>query len=615
MSLNFINKLLVHNKLWVFFSFIVIALYLSPLVMNGGVFYTPIFDNLDSNVVWYKILAESGMIFADNNAIIPNMMNGLPRSSYPGEYNIILWLYYFFSPQTAYVINEILIHIVAFFSMYIFLKNYIVKEKKYYHNVPIYAGALYFALIPYWSGAGLTIAILPLVTYSLLNIKNGIATKLDWLLLILLPLYTHFIFLYIFYIILAGIYMVWDTINNRQLNKPFFLALFLMGTAFLLSEYRLILAMFLDVGFVSHRTEFNVFFTNTLLEVYRNALIFFLDGHISHVRGLQVFYLLPIVLIGMILSLAKRRFNARESMVIWLLVILSFILEVWNTLLTNLYTLPTITIFSLYLALAKKENRAFGLLILLQLILIVIALSFEYKGFANIVNVFPILNKLNFVRLAFVEPFIFAILLVMALLIFIRKLHFSFIFISLFIFMQALTSFNYSFYQSRPTQEYASFQSYYAPNLFKKVKEKISEPMEKVRVVSYGLEPAVSLYNGFYTVDGYSVNYPLSYKHKFRNVISKYLNDKDNKEAREIYDNWGGKVYILSTPVTFKNYIKDTVVKKLNFSSKALCTLGTDYMLSSYKFEKPEIKNLTLIDKFKGNQNSWDIYLYKLECQ
>ena len=98
-------------------------MYLSPLFAYTGVFYVPAFDNLDSNVVWYKILAESGMIFSDNNDIVPNMMHGIPRSSYPGEFNVLVWLYYFFEPETAFIINELNIHFVAFISMYIFLNN------------------------------------------------------------------------------------------------------------------------------------------------------------------------------------------------------------------------------------------------------------------------------------------------------------------------------------------------------------------------------------------------------------------------------------------------------------------------------------------------------------
>ncbi|WP_292661661.1 DUF6044 family protein, partial [Nitratifractor sp.] len=204
MSFNSIHKFLVNDKLWAFLSFILLGWYLSPLFMHT--FYVPIFDNLDSNVVWYKILAHSGKIFAPNNSMIPNMMHGLPRFTYGGELNLVLWLYHFFSPKTAYIINEFLIHIIAFFSMYLFLKKYIVPPSEIYGNVPVFVGSLYFALLPYWSGAGAGIALLPLVTYALLNIKNNSSGIWEWILLVFLPLYSSLVIIYFFYIVMAGLY-------------------------------------------------------------------------------------------------------------------------------------------------------------------------------------------------------------------------------------------------------------------------------------------------------------------------------------------------------------------------------------------------------------------------
>ena len=614
MSLNSINKFLTNNLLWIGFSFIAMTLYLSPLFYD--VFYVPTFDNLDSNVVWFKILAESGMIFADNNAIIPNMMNGLPRSSYGSEFNVILWLYYFFEAKTAFIINEVIIHLVAFFSMFIFLKKYIVKPNNYYKNVPVFVGALYFALLPFWSGAGLSIAILPLVTYSLLNIKHKDSTKWDWILLIFLPLYTSFIFLYMFYIILAGIYMLWDTIKNKNLNKPFFFALFLMGIVFLLSEYRLLLAMFTDSGFISHRSEFKIFFTDDALSSLRKIHTFFLSGHSSHIPGLQSYYLLPLILIGMILSIGNRRFNQQESMVIWTLIILSFILQIWNPILTNIYTLPILTIFTILIAIRTKQNSIYSLLFLLQILLAFIAGANHYSGLHIIAEYFPIFEKLNITRIAFIQPFLWAILLVFTLNIIIKKLRFSTVFITLFMIFQTITSFYYSFYQTEPSVKYSSFQNYYAKSLFSRISDTIPEPLNSIRVVSYGLEPAVSLYNGFYTIDGYIVNYPLSYKHKFRKVIESYLDRKNNvsAKAKEIYDNWGSKLYILETTVTLDYYNKKRLSKNSSFNTIALCNMNVKYLLSAYEFESPEKKRLILFKYFLGKEDSWDIYLYKLIC-
>jgi len=615
-SLNSINKFLTNNILWILFSFVTLVLYLSPLFHNT--FYVPTFDNLDSNVVWYKILAESGKIFAENNATIPNMMSGLSRLSYPKEFDAILWLYYFFKPQTAYIINEITIHLVAFFSMYIFLKKYIVNSS-HYSLVPVLIGALYYSLIPYWSGAGITIAILPLVTFTLLNIKNNNYTKWDWLLLFLLPLYTSFIFFYMFYIIIAGIYLIWDTLKHHKLNKRLFFALFLMGTTFLLSEYRLVLAMFIDSGFISHRSEFNIFFSQTLLEAYRAAHTFFLNGHLSHISGLQMPYILPLISIALLLTVIKYKLNQNISMFIWIIILLSFIFNIWNNLFTNLYTLPFLTIYLLILYLfTENKYKIYIFLFLLQITLALVATSFQYEGFKDITTIFPIFKALNITRIAFIQPFIWGILLSISVTIYIKKLHYSFIFIVIFIIFQIIHSFNYSFYSSIPKFKYASFQNYYAEKLFDRVKKAIPEDIHTIKVIAYGLEPAVLLYNGFQTVDGYSTNYPLSYKHQFRNVISNYLdtNKTVSKAAKHIYDDWGSKVYLLETTVGKENYInKNITIKNPLFNTTALCKLKTDYLISSYKFKTPQSHHLMFIQYFKGEKDSWDIYLYRLNCQ
>jgi hypothetical protein len=56
------------------------GIYLYPLFTDP--LYVPVYDNIYSNVEWENILDHTGKIFAPNDAIIPNMMNGLPRASY-----------------------------------------------------------------------------------------------------------------------------------------------------------------------------------------------------------------------------------------------------------------------------------------------------------------------------------------------------------------------------------------------------------------------------------------------------------------------------------------------------------------------------------------------------
>lgn len=607
MSLNSINKFLTKDSVWITLSIVLIAWYLSPLF--GEHLYVPIFDNLDSNVVWNKILAHSGMIFADNNAIIPNMMSGLPRSSWGSEFKILLWLYYFFDAKTAFVINEVAIHLIAFFSMFVFLKRYVVKPNSYYGSVPIYAGSIYFALIPYWSGAGASIALLPIVTYSLLNIKNKVSTKFDWVLLIILPMYADLIFLYMFYIVYAGVYMLYDMLKNRKLNLPLFSALLLMSAAFLLSEYRVVYSIFLDSGFVSHRTEFDIFFNQSLWDCYKMMVIGLVWGHIPHAMTLQEAYLLPIVLFAMLLTYFSKRLNILESMFIWLIFILTFIADIWNKVFINRYTIPLLLILSIWIYFKREKYRQISLMMILTISILFISVVSSYDGLAWITNILPILRELNILRFMFVLPFVFVVMLVFALLIIYRKLRFGSIFVFVFILFQSAYGYEHSFYQVKPKKDYASFEQYYAPNIFDKLKKDLGEKVKISRFVGYGLEPAVMLYNGLHTVDGYSTNYPLEYKYKFKKIFSKY-----NYADAKTFDGWASKLYIMTVHTKFKYYIKNLSLKTVRFSTDALCELGTDYIISPYMFPKNAKKGVKLLHTYIGKSDSWDIYLYSLDC-
>src|SRR5699024_7196868 len=78
-----------------------------------------IHDNMDSTMVWYKLLAESGQIFTLSDVEIPNAINGLPRSTLPSGLDATLWMYLLFKPMTVYIINQTLMRFVALFGMYL----------------------------------------------------------------------------------------------------------------------------------------------------------------------------------------------------------------------------------------------------------------------------------------------------------------------------------------------------------------------------------------------------------------------------------------------------------------------------------------------------------------
>ena len=104
--------------------------------------------------------------------------------------------------------------------------------------------------------------------------------------------------------------------------------------------------------------------------------------------------------------------------------------------------------------------------------------------------------------------------------------------------LQTLNSFkNHELIKNINFYDNPNVESFFAKKQFSEIKNYINKPINSYRVASIGLHPSISLYNGFYTADGYFVNYPLEYKKKFRKIIEKELN-KD-KNLKSYYDNWG----------------------------------------------------------------------------
>jgi len=511
------------KKLPYFLALFGLAAYLWPL-FSFSPLYVETFDNMDSTIVWMKILANSGKIFAEANATVPQMMNGLPRISYGSEYNVLFWLYYFFSAETAYRINALLMHIVAFVSMALFLQRYILVRLSLYRHWIVAMSALLYALLPLWPGAGLSTSLLPLYTLILLDIHFRRDHWLEWAGLLLLPLYSNFIFLYMFYIVFAFAGWAGLVLWERRVDWRMLGGIVLMTVAFLAPEYRLLLAQVTGTGFVSHREEFDIYFNHDFMQAYAMAVKFFLDGWMEHQRSLMMPLMLPLVVTSLLLSLVKKQLSVFDSVVVLILFGASMYFEVWKVLLIHRYTFPLLLIFSLGVAWRTKTGRLLGFLLALQIVLAFYNGMCFYDGLASLKEYFDILNTLNISRAAFVQPFIWYTAVAVSFLILAKKIHFFPFVLAGAVVFQFYYSTVVRRFQGHEAYKLMTFESYYAPDLFSEVNRTIGRNQSSYRVVSYGIEPAVTLYNGFYTVDGYSTNYPLQYKHAFRKVQENVLN-------------------------------------------------------------------------------------------
>lgn len=566
-----------HNTKYICLAIAVIVLYLLPLFILQQDTPVLIHDNLDSNVVEFKILAESGHIFGSYDATIPNIMNGLPRNCLGSEFNVILWLYYLLHPFTAYVVNLGLMHFIAFIGMYLLLKNHFLRDKKC--EIITVGAALCFALLPFWPSGGLSIAGQPLALYAFLNIRGNLSTKKDWLILLLIPFYSSFVVSFVFFLFAVGILWIYDNIRTKRINYSFFIAIAFMTLIFVVVEYRLIYDIFFNSGYVSHRTEFGggLLFDLGMIEAIKRSVSNFIFGQ-YHAVSLQKYFIGLSVLVALLTVFVKK---LRENLLIIFLVITG-----------------TISLFYGFLA---------------------------WEGLLPLKRQFMLLRTFQFTRFHWLHPLLWYTIFALSLQVIFDNIKYGRQIVFILIILQAGFLFSYAdaLVQSgglgillrSGLRGGFTYEEFFSEDLFQDIADYIGEPQANYRVISIGLYPSITQYNGFYTLDSYQGNYPLEYKHKFRRIIDKELNK--NNWLRKGFDNWGSRCYIfvdeLGSPDDLITKDKEIKVKNLEINSNVLKRMGGRYVISAVEITNSEVNNMKLLKTFENNYSPLKIWLYKLE--
>jgi hypothetical protein len=270
-----------------------LLVYLSPNIFFADHARYLIHDNINSNVVWYKILSDSGMLFASNNSIVPNVLWGIPRGVLPSELNVNVLLYSFLSPLTAYNLNIILIHFIAFTGMYKLLTSYVFKN-----TYPIHAAflSLSFAILPFWPGGELSVAGQPFLIWAFLNILNKKYGFKNWFIICFFPFYSDLIFSNLFIACGLFVFILVFFIMYKQVNYKAILAWFLFLVFMLIPEYRLFYMQFVEHLTSNRAADFD--FLLNIKGVIGMSFLLFLKGQ-YHFYSLQW----PILVFASLLSL------------------------------------------------------------------------------------------------------------------------------------------------------------------------------------------------------------------------------------------------------------------------------------------------------------------------
>lgn len=544
---------------------LVIIAYLLPYYILGEDTHIRVHDNMDSNIVWYKLLVESGHIFSLTDVALPNVINGLPRSTLASSLDAMVWMYALFEPMTAYAIGQTVMRFVAFFGMYLLLNRHILRNQKLpFITVGV---ALGFALLPYWPSGMLSIAGLPLALHLFLTFrKYGRKTpKYNWIILGLIPFLSNFVLTFVFFLTIMGFLWLFDWIRTKKSNWIFFSSIAFMTFIYLMQNYLLIYSMFFNEGFTSHRDELDLGHKD-IPGTFNLFLHNFFYGH-THDLAEQLTIIIPVI--GVALIVAAYR-NLKPKLLLGLF-LSSAALSLWYAF-------------------------------------------WYWEGWRVLKDQIMVLNTFNFSRFHFLTPLIWYICFALALVILWKHLKFGKVIVVVLLIAQCVNLFNLNEESKYSEAGTPTFKEFYAEELFADIEDYIGKDPSDYRVVSIGMHPTIAQYNGFYTLDTYNNSFPLSYKHQFREVIAPELEKSPSLE--NYFDTWGGRLYMYVAQLG-ESYMftknSDKTIEQLDINTDALEALGGDYIFSALPIDNYKTLGLQYEKSFEKKGYPWKIYLYKLE--
>ena len=547
------------ERIFIVFSLIVILLFLSPYFILGDDAHIRVHDNLDSNLAWYKVLAESGQIAGSLQSRIPQIINGLPRNALGTEYSLIVWLYVLFPTMIAYGISQAITRFIAFLGMYLVLKDHFIKGKD--QSLIRIGSALAFALTPFWPSGMLSTLGMPLALWAFMHIRNGRGNWLYYLALTLLPFYSSIVLGFFFFLSAMGLLWLTDVFRGKGWNWRFFIAIAYMTAVYLITDYRLVYSFLFD-GEPNSRDEYfhaRLTFLHSVRLTFKNFLL----GH-THVMTVHTLVILPVIFAALFLIWKHRKWG-KERIFVFLFV-LNFVLSAWYAF-------------------------------------------WFYKGWLPLTERFHFLDTFNFARYHFLRPLILYMLFAIGLKILwdekiLRKAVPWLVAVQILLLLFTNEEI---VHHKKP-----SVREFYAEEQFNAIKNHIGKPQNSYRVASIGLHPAVAQFNGFYTLDTYNNFYPLSYKYQFRKIIEGEL--KKNKRIRIYFDEWGGRCYLFTDELGKHYLFKKTSkrrIENIDLNLESFKQMGGEYIFSSVPIDNALENSLKLDKVFTSKESAWKIYLYE----
>lgn len=561
-----------HCTLWWIGILITVVFFLPYFVLGDGCIFE-INDQLDESIMNYMLPARH---LWDGSTIYPEMLNGVNASGMQPSAVLFLPLYRLISARTAFLTQYIICFLLAFSGMYL-----LVKEITDSSILAMIAGGC-FCVLPLYPVYGLSEFGIPLILYGALCLWKQKNVIWGLLITVVFGLTSHLV--YTGYVVLGfWVIALVYALAKKKKNQWFPIGFAVLFAIYVLVNRALIREILFGTGsYISHREEMvssATPFFETFWNVFQNSA--------QHAPSLHKYLILPIVLFLILGAFCKKEETDRN---------------IYKAAVINFLFLIAIALFYAFChlsAVVDWKNNATGFL--------------HYFQMHRVYWLYPAAWYLEFAWAAAVPwrtkvPHMDARMRVGKLAV---------ILICLLPTLQLLKV-NSGMYlnvnqinNGSDVTGYISWESWFAEDLMQEIDDAIGRDKSTYRVAHLGISPAPSLMHGFYTVDGYSNNYPLEYKHRFREVIAAEL--EKNEEVRVYFDLWGNRCYLFNSITGNYMQLKKSntlVYEGLEFDMDALRELGCEYLFSGAEIGDAERLGLELVGYYETDDSYWGIWVY-----
>jgi hypothetical protein len=595
---------------------------LLPFSLFGKNAIVAIHDNLDIMPAWLKMFHDNDLFFKLN---VPTKGFDEMSTLYYGHVNFSFQclLYYIFDDFIAYVISYSCLIIFGFFSMFFLLKICFNALSPL-----IFLISACYAVLPTVPYPGIGIATSPLIIFIFLAFLNRNTFSRKTLLLFFFPFFSSFTIVGIFILCFWLVGLIIVTVKNKRLNNNLLVGFLVLCLGYIVVDIKLFYAMFV-IKEPLNRAVFNIYpsFFISMLKTFLVSFKNYLTSGWYHAASMQRRIILPIALI---LSL--------------FLIILFFVfIKKENGRFSD-------KIRMIWLQ-ADRKIKVLFVCELLVLLFSGIAALYESGLIDGLVKKFiPILAGFNWGRAWIFNRVLWYVIFALCLNtllqietislaaifvgekqqiivishIFIKSCVYIIIALQLVYTLMSPATYNDSIktwsnelfiktglvgkFFNKNFDSFISYKEFYSEDLFEMIKKDINYKNEKV--AAFGYHPAVLMYNGFNCIDGYNNAYPLSYMKKFRTLIAPEL--KINETAREYYDNWGGRMYLYNSELSYEpTRNKNTIPVKLNIDMDVFKNnFDGKYIVSRSEISNAEILGLDFVNRYYDGKSIYTIFLY-----